>query len=583
MSTVRLALAQINTTVGDITGNADKMLGWIAKARSLDVDIIAFPELATIGYPPEDLLFRDELIRANLAARDRIVAASEGIVVVFGFIDSEDDIYNAAAIACDGTLAGVYRKHLLPNYGVFDEDRYFQSGSGNSTYSLDDLTFGVTICEDIWYPGGPADEQALNGDAYLLLNLSASPYHAGKIEMRDRMVSVRASDNDSIVALANLVGGQDELVFDGGSLICDESGSIVARGKQFDEDFLTVDLRVDPIFRHRLRDPRRRKEKHAAGANAVSMPRTTLRLPKADGEKRDIVPRMIPRMDRLEEIYHALTHGVRDYIDKNGFKKAVVALSGGIDSALTAAVAVDALGPDRVVGVTMPSRFSSNETRSDAGILAENLGIRFLTLPIEDTFTSFVDTLAEVFEGVEEDLTEENLQARTRGTLVMALSNKFGWMVLTTGNKSEMSVGYATLYGDMAGGFAVLKDVYKTTVYELSDWRNAQGPRIVIPETTITRAPSAELRDNQTDQDSLPPYDILDQILESYVERDESVAEITSLGFDEETVRSVIRLVDRSEYKRRQAPPGIKITPRAFGKDRRLPITLHLRYRQGSS
>ena len=578
MSTTRLALAQINTVVGDVVGNTDRIISWIDRARDVDADIVAFPELATVGYPPEDLLFRDDLLRANLEARDRIVAASEGVVVVFGFVDLEDDIYNAACVAAEKELVGVYHKRLLPNYGVFDENRYFQNGIENRVFRMGKLVFGVSVCEDIWYPGGPADEQALTGNAHLLINISASPYHAGKISVRDRMIATRSSDNDAVVALVNLVGGQDELVFDGGSIICDENGQAVAVGKQFDEDLLLADINVDTIFRHRLRDPRRRKERLVQTHDSGHLPVIDVSQP-VHGDRRAIHVATGPRLERLKEIYYALMHGVRDYVNKNSFNKAVVALSGGIDSALTAAIAVDALGSDRVVGVTMPSRYSSSETHSDAEVLAANLGIEFLDLPIEDVFTGFLDGLRKPFAGTDVGIAEENVQSRIRGTLIMALSNKFGWLVLTTGNKSEMSVGYATLYGDMAGGFGVLKDVYKTTVYDLSHWRNAQGPRPVIPPSTIQRAPSAELRPDQKDEDSLPPYEVLDRILEAYVERDETFEEMVGRGYDEGVVHDVVRMVDRSEYKRRQAPPGVKITPRAFGKDRRLPITKVTRYR----
>ena len=572
MQNLRLALAQINTTVGDIRGNTRRMLDWIDRARQRNADVVAFPELATIGYPPEDLLFRPDLLRENLKARDEIVAASKGMVVVFGFVDAPDDIYNAAAIACDGSLAGVYHKEFLPNYGVFDENRYFQAGLGRCVYEIDGVILGVNICEDIWYPGGPTDEQALIGGAHVIVNLSASPYHRGKIGTRDRIIATRASDNDAVVALVNLVGGQDELVFDGGSVICDETGSIRARGKQFEEDLVVADVSLDAIFRYRLRDPRRRKEKYSAMMRGREIERIPLDIAPAQSRE-PVEPHLTPRCDLLMETYRALTLGLHDYVEKNRFQSVVVALSGGIDSALTVAIAVDALGSDRVVGVTMPSRYSSEETRDDARIIAENLGIKFLTIPIEDAYTTYLKTLEGAFAGHPPDVTEENIQARIRGNLIMALSNKFGWLVLTTGNKSEMSVGYATLYGDMAGGFAVLKDVYKTTVFELSRWRNARGDGEVIPTTTIERPPSAELRPDQKDEDSLPPYATLDPILEAYVERDETVDEIVARGFDVAVVRDVIRKVDTSEYKRRQAPPGIKITPRAFGKDRRLPIT----------
>lgn len=578
MESLRLALAQVNTSVGDIAGNTAKAIGWVSKAREQGVDILAFPELTTVGYPPEDLLFRTDFLRENLLARDEIVAASEGLITIFGFVDCPDDIYNAAAIACDGKLVGVYHKRFLPNYGVFDENRYFQAGTGQAVYAVGGFRFGVSICEDIWYPGGPADEQALIGGAHLLVNISASPYYAGKIGGRDRMVAVRAADNDAVVALANLVGGQDELVFDGGSVICSEAGQIRSAGAQFQEDLVIADLQLDPILRGRLRDPRRRKEKLNSLLRHEEIPCVPLPMPMPERRKLVTVPASVPasvpaRLGRAEEVYEALTLGIRDYVTKNRFRGVVVGLSGGIDSALTATLAVDALGKDRVTGVTMPSRFNSEETRGDAALLAANLGIRLITLPIEPVAASMTGVLQEVFSNLPPDTTEENIQARIRGTLIMALSNKFGWIVLTTGNKSELSVGYATLYGDMAGGFAAIKDVYKTTVYELSEWRNQRAETDLIPRTTIERAPSAELRPNQLDQDSLPPYDVLDAILEAYVEMDESLPEIVARGHDEAVVREVMRKVDSSEYKRRQAPPGVKITPRAFGKDRRLPIT----------
>jgi NAD+ synthase (glutamine-hydrolysing) len=576
MKSLRIALGQINTTVGDVHGNTTRMLEWIDRARNQGVDLIAFPELATVGYPPEDLLYRPDLVRANLKARDTIVAASAGMIVVFGFVDAPDDIYNAAAIACDGTLGGVYHKAFLPNYGVFDEDRYFQAGSQRPVFRIDGVIFGVNICEDIWYPGGPTDNQALVGGAQLIVNISASPFHAGKTCARDRMIATRAADNDAVVAMVNLVGGQDELVFDGGSVICDETGRIVARGRQFEQDLVVADVSPEAIFRYRLRDPRRRKEKYAAVLRQEPSERIELarRLQK---KQSTVTPALPERLGRLDEMYRALTLGVSDYVDKNGFDTAIVALSGGIDSALAVTIAVDALGKDRVVGLTMPSQYSSEETRSDAESIASNLGIRFLSIPIEELNATYLSTLEASFEGRPPGVAEENIQSRIRGMIVMALSNKFGWLVLTTGNKSEMSVGYATLYGDMAGGFAVLKDVYKTTVYDLSRWRNEQGDGEVIPESTIDRAPSAELRPNQKDEDSLPPYSVLDPILEAYVERDEAVAEIVARGYEESIVRDVIRKVDLAEYKRRQSPPGIKITPRAFGKDRRLPITNHFR------
>ena len=573
MRKMRIALAQLNVTVGDLEGNTAKILRVMDQARDAGVELVAFPELAVTGYPPEDLLFKSQFVQANLNALRRIVEHSQDLTAVVGFVDRQEDLYNAAAVACDGRLVGVYHKAYLPNYGVFDENRYFQSGSSCPVFVLNGVTVGVNICEDIWYPGGPTKTQALIGDAELIVNISASPYHAGKGHARARMLATRAEDNAAIVAMVNLVGGQDELVFDGGSMIFDQNGDQVAQGRPFEEDLVLADLDVDAVFRRRLHDPRRRSERFSVGSEAavsrIEMPDLTV------SENRPEIERTIlQELERPAEIYRALTLGTRDYVRKNGFEKTVLGLSGGIDSALTAVIAVDALGKENVIGVTMPSRYSSAGTRSDAEQLSKNLGIRFLRLPIEEVFSAFLTTLAEPFAGREPDLAEENLQARIRGNLLMALSNKFsGWLVLTTGNKSEASVGYATLYGDMAGGFSVINDIYKTVVYELAEYRNRQADREVIPRSIIDRAPSAELRPDQRDEDALPPYAVLDPILKAYVEEDRGVQEIASLGFDEEIVRTVLSLVDRSEYKRRQAAPGIKITPRAFGKDRRLPIT----------
>lgn len=571
MRTLRIGLAQINPTVGDLQGNRQKILDYISRARKLGVDLVAFPELAITGYPPEDLLLKPDFIQANLDCLKQIVAGTRSITAVVGFVDSADDIYNAAAIIHDGALAGVYRKMYLPNYGVFDENRYFQAGTDYPVFTLQGTTIGINICEDIWYPAGPSEVQALAGSAEVIVNISASPYHAGKGLARERMLATRAADNVAIVAFCNLVGGQDELVFDGNSVIFDERGELVVRGKQFAEDLVVADLDVGSVFRQRLHDPRRRKEKLAADVGKVSK----IMLPevKFRGEKPSLLARKMERLDPLAEIYQALVLGTRDYVHKNGFQKVVIGLSGGIDSSLTAAIAVDALGKENVVGVFMPSRYSSEESREDARRLAENLGIEFLVIPIDDTFQAYLDMLAEPFAGMEPDVTEENIQARIRGNILMALSNKFGWLVLTTGNKSELSTGYCTLYGDMAGGFAVIKDVPKTLVYQLAGHVNASTGRAIIPQRVFEKPPSAELRPDQRDEDALGPYATLDPILHAYVEEDRGVDEIVALGFDEAIVRRVIGMVDRNEYKRRQAPPGVKITPRAFGKDRRLPIT----------
>jgi len=573
---LRIALAQINTTVGDLAGNEQKILDGLVHARDLGVDLVAFPELAVPGYPPEDLLLKPSFVAANLDCVERLAAATTGITAVVGFVDRSDDLYNAAAVLHEGRVAAKYHKTYLPTYAVFDEDRYFRSGERPVVFSLGEATVGVTICEDIWYPGGPAKLEALAG-AQLVINISASPYHAGKGSARERMLATRAADNVVCVAFCNLVGGQDELVFDGGSVVFDERGERVARGRQFKEDWVVADLDLAAVFRQQLHDPRRRKQRVTQVTGTV---RTVDLPPRGAPTQRPSIPAVVaPRLEPVAEVYQALVVGTGDYMRKNGFRQAVIGLSGGIDSALTAAIAAGALGSENVTGVFMPSRYSSRESREDATRLAHNLGIRFLTVPIDETFQAYLDMLAEPFAGQESDVTEENIQARIRGNILMALSNKFGWLVLTTGNKSEMGVGYATLYGDMAGGFAVIKDVPKGLVYELATFVNATAGHDVIPQRILDKAPTAELRPDQKDVDSLPPYAVLDPILNAYVEEDRSLREIVALGFDEETVREVLAMVDRAEYKRRQAPPGVRITQRAFGKDRRLPITNH--YREG--
>lgn len=568
---IRLALSQINVTVGDLAGNRDKILDHIHRARDLGAHIVVFPELAIPGYPPEDLLFKPRFIQSNLDVLNELVRATQGVAAVFGFVDRHDDIYNAAAIACDGRLIDVYHKTYLPNYGVFDEDRYFQSGKTAGVYRLNGITFGVTICEDIWYPGGPAREQALAGDAEVLINISSSPFHDGKELLREQMIATRATDNSAVLAFCNLVGGQDELIFDGGSLIVDQEGRVVARAPRFEEDLLVADVDVEAVFRNRLHDSRRRKEKRDVSSPvAIDLPDLKPKsICLSPSERPDF-----PRPDeRLENIYDALVLGTRDYVVKNGFEKVFIGLSGGIDSALVTAVAHDALGRENVVCVTMPTQFSSEGTFNDALQMAGNLDIRILTLPIQKLFDQYLGLLADEFGDLPSDTAEENIQPRIRGTLLMALANKFRALVLAPGNKSELSMGYATLYGDMAGGFAVIKDIYKTVVYDLAHYRNGLSDHPVIPVSIIERPPTAELRDNQKDTDSLPPYSVLDPILKAYVEDDASLQDIIALGYDEELVTRVIRTVDINEYKRRQAPPGIKITPRAFGRDRRLPIT----------
>jgi len=576
MGFLRVGLAQINTTVGDLEGNRQKILKYIAKAKRMEVDLLAFPELAITGYPPEDLLFKRSFIQANLESLQQIAQSSEDIIVVVGFVDQDQNqsIYNAAAIICDGKIASVYHKMYLPNYGVFDEQRYFQAGRKHPVFCLGDRRFGINICEDIWYPEGPASVQAFWGDARLIVNIAASPYHVGKAAERERMLATRALDNMAIVAFCNLVGGQDELVFDGRSAIFNERGELIAQGKAFAEDIVVADLNLRSVLNLRLHDPRRRYEK--SRQNEFPVQQIELVLPQKESHKSK-VKSLKPKDFRLSteteaEVYAALVVGTRDYVQKNGFEKVIVGLSGGLDSSLVACIAVDALGKENVIGAFMPSPYSSKESRLDAERLAQNLGIKLLTIDIDKVYQAYLEMLKPLFEKTKPDATEENIQARIRGNMLMALSNKFGWLVLATGNKSELSLGYATLYGDMAGGFAPLKDVPKTMVYELAKWRNSKDK--IIPQRVFTKPPSAELRPQQKDEEDLPaPYKVLDPIIKAYVEEDKSILEIAQLGFERELVRKVCHLIDRNEYKRRQSPVGIKITPRAFGKDRRLPIT----------
>jgi NAD+ synthase (glutamine-hydrolysing) len=565
-------MAQINTTVGDFKGNTEKILEAIAEGRSLGVDLLTFPELAICGYPPEDLLLKPKFIEENLRSLDKVVDGCSGLTAVVGFVDAKGDIFNAAAVIHDRKLVGVYHKIYLPNYGVFDENRYFQAGSECPVYVITGIGVGINICEDIWYEAGPATAQAYSG-AEVIVNISASPYHFGKRSSRERMLGNRASDNVAIVAYNNLVGGQDELVFDGDSVVMDEKGQLIARGKQFEEDLIVADLDVEAVFRTRLHDPRWRKatlllEKQKWRTARIIVSEAPGSTPKPPLPQRQIEVRGLPG-----EIYDALVLGTRDYILKNGIEKVVIGLSGGVDSSIVATIAVDALGPSNVIGVAMPSRYSSPGSISDAELLSRNLGIKLLTIPIEKVFKAYLEVLAEPFKGVKPDVTEENIQARIRGNLLMALSNKFGWLVLTTGNKSEMATGYTTLYGDMAGGFAVIKDVPKTIVYQIAKYRNSIAGKELIPSTVLEKPPSAELRPDQKDTDSLPSYDLLDPVLTAYAEEDKSVEQIIAMGIAEEVVKRAARLVDSSEYKRRQAPPGVKITARAFGRDRRLPIT----------
>lgn len=575
MSIVRIGIGQINAIVGDLDGNVKKILHFAGEAGRQGVDILSFPELALTGYPPEDLLLKPKFVEDNQTALQRIAekTARLDITFVVGFVDRSDDIYNAAAVIYKGKIAGIYHKNYLPNYGVFDEKRYFKSGTECPIFRIWGIPVGINICEDIWYPDGPCMDQALAG-AQVIININSSPYHASKWRFRERMVSTRASDNAVFIAYANMVGGQDELIFDGHSMIFNPRGEVIARGKQFEEDFIVADVDLRLVELARLHDPRRRARMFSYEAvSRAAMIKVSDSMPVKKRPR--ITQRTVEPLDPTGEIYQALLLGTKDYVRKNGFKGVVIGLSGGIDSSLVAVIAADALGKENVTGVFMPSRYTMPESSEDVQALVKNIGIRLFTVPIQGIFKSYLDTLSEEFAGLKPDVTEENIQARIRGNIIMALSNKFGWLVLTTGNKSEMSVGYATLYGDMAGGFAVIKDVPKTLVYDLARYRNGMEKTDVpvIPERVLVKEPTAELRPGQKDTDTLPPYEMLDPILNAYVEEDRSPQEIKDMGFDEKTVAKVISMIDRSEYKRRQAPPGIKITPRAFGKDWRVPIT----------
>ncbi|MGD9852532.1 MAG: NAD+ synthase [Nitrospirales bacterium] len=584
MTTLRLAMVQMNSLVGDLRGNAHAIEGWLKEAKQAKADVVVFPELALPGYPPEDLLLLDEFLHEIRQYSTKLAKKTRGIMAVIGSVDeasvrlkvsgvdpSGPKPLNVAWIMADGHLRGSYAKHKLPNYGVFDEQRYFQAGHTAPVFCLGKAAIGVNICEDIWFANGPVRDQAVRGGANLILNINASPYHTGKTHERQEMLISRAKAHRIFVSYTNMVGGQDELVFDGHSLVVDPTGTVIARGKPFTEDFLLVDIALPEPSRRSV-SKRRSPGKH------LRVPRVNIPWKSSNASRVDLRPSgILPPLQEAEEVYRALVLGVGDYVKKNQFSRVLIGISGGIDSALTAAIARDALGASQVMGVMMPSRYTSLESLQDSKTLAKNLGIRLLHLPITKLFQAYLQLLKKPFLGLAPDTTEENLQARIRGTLLMALSNKFGDLVLTTGNKSEMSVGYATLYGDMAGGFAVIKDVPKTLVYQLAQWRNQyEGSgfdRIVIPERIHTRAPSAELKPDQTDQDTLPPYSILDGILEAYVEENQSSLSIVRSGYASKVVQRVMRMVDMSEYKRRQAPIGIKISPRALGKDRRMPIT----------
>ena len=551
MKTVRIALCQINPTVGDLSGNVKKITDFIERASGHDPDIIAFPELALTGYPPEDLLLKPQFIEDNIGALGEIRERVGDFVVIAGFVDRKNDIYNAAAVLHKKKLIDVYHKMHLPNYGVFDEFRYFQAGTRYPVYRMGDVLFGINICEDIWLPEGPTSVQALAG-ADFIININASPFNIGKSGFRERMLSTRANDSNVIVAYLNTVGGQDELVFDGQSFVFDQNGDIAVKGKAFEEDLIITDLDLDAVFMKRLHDIRRRQQARGLDSRVevIDIPRKAAVRKAPEIASRICVaePRPLPAALSIEEeAYSALTLGTRDYIRKNGFERVCIGLSGGIDSALVASVAVDAIGKDKVTGVFMPSPYTSKESREDVEELSKNLGIKVIEVPINAIFEGYLKVLAPRFEGLPPDITEENLQARIRGNILMAMSNKFGWLVLTTGNKSEMSVGYATLYGDMAGGFAVIKDVPKVLVYKVCRWKNDSEGRVVIPERVLVKAPTAELRPDQKDTDTLPPYEVLDPVLKAYVEEDMGFDEIVSLGCDEDRVKSIIRMVDHSE------------------------------------
>lgn len=569
MNTLRIGMAQINCTVGDLAGNTEKIIRYTEKAQEMCVDILSFPEMAIAGYPPEDLLLKRDFIDENLKYLDIIKNKTGNICVVVGFVNRKKGIYNAAAVIQNKKIAGIYHKMLLPNYGVFDEKRYFKEGDEYKVFSLNDINFGVTICEDIWFEDGPVRVLSFAGNAEIIININSSPYYLGKWRLRETMLRERAKNSKVAIAYNNMVGGQDELVFDGDGMFLDVKGNVIERGRQFEEELIIADVDVDKIRSQRKGKDWQKKKK---GFSKYKKLIKVTNLSKQGHLKKPLIERGSIEPYFIEaEIYNALLLGTGDYTKKNGFKKVLIGLSGGIDSALTSAIAVDAIGKENVAGVFMPSMYTSNESIEDVEMLSKNLGIKLITVPITETYNNYVSSLATAFKDLKTDVTEENIQARIRGNILMALSNKFGWLVLTTGNKSEMSVGYATLYGDMAGGFAVIKDVPKTMVYRLARFRNTQNE--MIPERIIKKEPTAELRPGQKDTDSLPAYEILDPILQAYIEEDKSFADIAAKGFDKAVVKKVIDMVDKSEYKRRQSSPGIKITPKAFGKDRRMPIT----------
>lgn len=583
MSSLRIAVAQINTIVGDLGGNTKKIIEYIKKASKFKTDIVIFPELAITGYPPEDLLLREDFVSENKEYLKKIAKETKRLTAIVGFADTflnpkgtgkKDAIYNAAAVLNKGKIKGVYHKIYLPNYAVFDEKRYFQPGQECPVFIINGIVTGINICEDIWYHEGPPRWQAKKGGAELIINISSSPYHSGKGELRKKMISERARENNCHIIYNNLIGGQDELVFDGNSFVFDKKGRLIAEGKQFEEDMIFADLEFSGISNR----PTHLLDGYPTIKNQkLKIP--PVKAIKVSGKSTGEIKPHLPQtnknkpLDKLGETYTALLLGTKDYVRKNGFSKVVIGLSGGIDSALTAVIAVDALGNDNVIGVSMPSLFSSAGSIIDAEELSKNLDIEFFKISISALMETYDTTLEDVFEKLQRDTTEENIQARIRGNILMALSNKFGWLVLTTGNKSEISTGYCTLYGDMAGGFAILKDVPKTLVYELAKYKNSLEGREIITRSILEKEPSAELKPNQKDADTLPPYSVLDPILHAYVEEDKPIEKIVKMGYNKEIIMRIAQMVDKNEYKRRQAPPGIKITPKAFGKDRRLPIT----------
>jgi NAD+ synthase (glutamine-hydrolysing) len=568
---IRVALCQRNMVVGDIEGNVARIRESLSEVREAGADLVLFPELTVTGYPPEDLLLKPHFAEEAEAALRDLASDVVDVVAVIGFPELRDDLFNTAAVITGGEIAATYRKRYLPNYGPFDEQRYFARGEEALVLDMDGVKVGVTICEDLWYPGGPAQWSAIDGKADVLVNISASPYSRGKGVMREQMLATRCEDYSCYLAFCNTIGGQDELLFDGHSVVIDPRGVVLGRCRQFEEDTLILDLDLHGVSRRRLHDPRWRQRPTGAADRVSLAPVRRPRRKKPELDRRPLVGPLAAE----EEVYTALTLGTREYFSKNGFKHVVLGLSGGVDSALALAIAVDALGADAVTAVSMPSRYTADHNREDAAECARRLGVELLEIPIDGVFGCYLESLKEPFAGTEPSVAEENIQARIRGNFLMALSNKFDWLVLATGNKSEYSVGYATLYGDMAGGFAILKDVPKTWVYRLVNWRNRESE--VVPARVLEKPPSAELREGQLDSDTLPPYEILDPILEAYVEEDRAPEEIEKLGFDRDLVYRVVEMIDGAEYKRRQAPPGIRISAKAFGKDRRLPITNHYR------